>query len=91
MLEQVDRALPRLLDLEPEVIAITGDHSTPVPMKAHSWHPIPLLVHGPRCFIDDTERFDELACLNGHLGTLRSCDLMGVMLANAGKLQKFGA
>ncbi len=91
VLEEVDRDLPRLLALDPDVMAITGDHSTPAPMKAHSWHPIPLLLHGSHCFIDETERFDELQVIKGHLGTLRSCDLMGLMLANAGKLAKYGA
>ncbi len=91
VLEQVDRDLPRLRELGPDVIAITGDHSTPAPMKAHSWHPVPLLLHGPHCFIDDTDAFDELAARLGHVGTIPSCDLMGLLLGNAGKLLKFGA
>ena len=91
VLEEVDRALPRLLELAPDVLAITGDHSTPVPMKAHSWHPVPLLLHSPVCFVDETERFDELQASRGHLGTFASAELMGLLLANAGKLLKFGA
>jgi 2,3-bisphosphoglycerate-independent phosphoglycerate mutase len=91
VLEEVDQQLPRLLALKPDVIAITGDHSTPAPMKAHSWHPIPLLLHGRNCFIDDCQAFDEAQCIHGHVGTVRSCDLMGLMLGNAGKLRKFGA
>lgn len=91
VIEEVDRALPRLLELGPDVVAITGDHSTPAPMKSHSWHPIPLLLNGPNCFIDDTEAFHELETARGHLGTIRSCDLMGLLLANAGKLLKYGA
>ena len=91
VLERVDRALPRLLELGPDVLAITGDHSTPAPMKAHSWHPVPLLLHSEQCFVDDTEMFDELHSIRGTLGTLPARDLLGLLLANAGKLVKFGA
>jgi 2,3-bisphosphoglycerate-independent phosphoglycerate mutase len=91
VLEQVDRALPKLIDLGPEVIAVTADHSTPAPLAAHSWHPVPLLVHSDRCFVDNVSRFDEEAVTAGHLGTLRSTELMPMLLANAGKLAKFGA
>jgi 2,3-bisphosphoglycerate-independent phosphoglycerate mutase len=91
VLEQVDRALPKLIDLGAEVIAVTADHSTPAPLAAHSWHPVPLLIHSDRCFVDDVSRFDEQAVTAGHLGTLRSTELMPMLLANAGKLAKFGA
>ena len=91
VIEEVDAELPRLLGLGPDVVAITGDHSTPSPMKAHSWHPIPLLLHGPNCFIDATERFDELETVRGAIGTIQSHELMGLLLGNAGKLAKFGA
>ncbi|HVS66588.1 MAG TPA: 2,3-bisphosphoglycerate-independent phosphoglycerate mutase [Thermoanaerobaculia bacterium] len=91
VLEEVDRALPRLLELAPDVLAITGDHSTPAPMRAHSWHPVPLLLHSAVCFVDDTERFDELQACRGALGTFPAAELMGLLLANAGKLLKFGA
>lgn len=93
-LEAVDAKLPELLgllDAERDVIAITGDHSTPAPMKAHSWHPVPLLVHGPYCFVDDESAFTEPAARRGHLGTFPSRELMGLLLANAGWLAKFGA
>ena len=91
VLEEVDAGLPALLALGPDVIAITGDHSTPAPMKAHSWHPVPLLVHGPSCYRDDRQRFTEEEAIGGHLGTLESRHLMGLLLANAGRLKKFGA
>ena len=94
VLERIDAALPRLLDrLDPaaDVLAITGDHSTPAPMALHSWHPVPLLVHGPYCFVDDRGAFTELDAARGHLGTFRSEELMGLLLGNAGRLRKFGA
>jgi 2,3-bisphosphoglycerate-independent phosphoglycerate mutase len=91
VLEEVDRALPRLLELGPDVLAITGDHSTPTPMRAHSWHPVPLLLSSPVCFVDPCDRFDEVAACQGALGTFPAAELMGLLLANAGKLLKFGA
>ena len=91
VIEEVDALLPRLLDLEPDVLAITGDHSTPAPMEAHSWHPVPLLVSSELCFADDCERFTEAEAIRGAVGTIPSSELMGLLLANAGKLAKFGA
>lgn len=91
VIEQTDAALPALLALKPDVLCVTGDHSTPVPMKAHSWHPIPALVHGPFCFADGYARFHEKACRSGGMGTLASRHLMAVLLANAGRLDKYGA
>jgi 2,3-bisphosphoglycerate-independent phosphoglycerate mutase len=90
-LEEVDAALPRLLDLGPGVVAVTGDHSTPAPLRGHSWHPVPVLLHGPHCFADEARRFDEVEAIRGHLGTFPSYQLMGLLLANAGRLAKFGA
>jgi 2,3-bisphosphoglycerate-independent phosphoglycerate mutase len=92
-IEELDAALPALLGLQPApaVIAITGDHSTPVPMKGHSWHPVPLLLHSDRCSIDGSEEFTERAAARGAVGTLPSYQLMGLLLANAGRLAKYGA
>jgi 2,3-bisphosphoglycerate-independent phosphoglycerate mutase len=90
-LEEVDAVLPRLLALAPDVIAVTGDHSTPAPMKAHSWHPVPLLVAGPQTFVDLSYTFTEAAAIGGGLGTFPASELMGLLLANAGRLAKYGA
>lgn len=90
-LETVDRGLPRLLALRPEVVCITGDHSTPAPMAAHSWHPVPVLLHAPLAFVDECRHFDENQAVRGHLGTFPARDLMGLMLAHAGRLAKYGA
>ena len=91
VIEAVDAALPALLGLVPEVVCITGDHSTPVPMKGHSWHPVPVLVRSAVCFADGHPRFHEKACRAGSLGDLASKDLIAVLLANAGRLDKYGA
>lgn len=91
VIEEVDRELPRLLALGPDVLAITGDHSTPAPMKAHSFHPVPLLLAAEIAFADGARRFTERTAATGHLGTFPSRDLMGLLLAHAGRLEKYGA
>lgn len=90
-LETVDASLPALLALRPDVVAVTGDHSTPAPLKAHSWHPVPLLLWSEACFTDDCAEFTEAAAIHGAVGTLRANELMSLLLANAGRLAKFGA
>jgi len=90
-IEEVDAALPALLALHPDVLCVTGDHSTPVLLKGHSWHPVPVLVHGRWAGADRAARFHEGTARQGSLGTLASRDLMAVLLANAGRLDKYGA
>jgi len=90
-IEEVDALLPRLLALGPDVVAVTGDHSTPAPMAAHSFHPVPLLMASAVAFVDETTAFDEHQAIRGHLGTFPSRELMGLLLAHAGRLEKFGA
>lgn len=94
VIEEVDRELPALLAaLDPgrDVVAVTGDHSTPAPMKSHSWHPVPVLLAAPHAFVDGLPRFTEGTCIQGHLGTFPAMNLLGLMLAHAGRLEKFGA
>ena len=91
IIEEVDRMIPGLLELKPDVIAITGDHSTPCLMKGHSWHPNPLLLWSRYVRRDDTTRFTESECTRGGLGRHPAVDLMPLLLANGLKLEKFGA
>jgi 2,3-bisphosphoglycerate-independent phosphoglycerate mutase len=91
VLEEVDAALPGLLELGPDVLAVTGDHSTPAPMRGHSWHPVPLLLSGNEVFVDDCREFTEAASRAGHLGTFPAREMMGLLLAHAGRLAKYGA
>jgi 2,3-bisphosphoglycerate-independent phosphoglycerate mutase len=92
VIEGVDAHIPTLLDLEPDVLIVTGDHSTPARLKAHSWHPAPVLLWSAYCRPDDVDRFSERACVSGGLGPrIPSLDLMPLALANAGRLAKFGA
>jgi 2,3-bisphosphoglycerate-independent phosphoglycerate mutase len=91
VIEAVDRQLPRILSLRPDVLVITGDHSTPASMAAHSWHPVPVLLHARYARRGSADRFDETACLVGALGLRPGVHLMGLALAHAGRLKKFGA
>jgi 2,3-bisphosphoglycerate-independent phosphoglycerate mutase len=90
-IERLDEAVPDLLALEPDVVAVTGDHSTPSQMAAHSWHPVPLVIWGRRSGRDQVERFGERWCLLGGLGRRPSVELMPILLATAGRLAKYGA
>jgi 2,3-bisphosphoglycerate-independent phosphoglycerate mutase len=83
--------VPELTALEPDVVIVTGDHATPSQMAAHSWHPVPALMWGPRVGRDDVTQFGERWCLGGALGRRRSKELMPLALAGAGRLAKYGA
>jgi 2,3-bisphosphoglycerate-independent phosphoglycerate mutase len=90
-LERLDRLLPPLLQLDPPVLVVTGDHSTPACMGSHSWHPVPILIRAAPARVDGTSSFDEFACARGSLGLRPALDVMGLALAHAGRLRKFGA
>src|SRR5215475_7388056 len=90
-IETLDGAIGPLVSLEPAVLAVTGDHSTPAALKSHSWHPVPLLLVSPTCRRDGSMAFTESVCARGGLGTLESKYLMGLLLAHALRLEKFGA
>jgi 2,3-bisphosphoglycerate-independent phosphoglycerate mutase len=92
VIEEVDAALPRLLALEPDVLIITGDHSTPTRLRSHSWHPVPTLLWAPGSHRrGSAEAFGETECLRGSLGLVPATELMPLALAHAGRLAKFGA
>ena len=90
-IEEMDAALPALLDAGPDVLVVTGDHSTPPSLRGHSWHPVPLLLHGPSLRGGDGPRFCETACRRGQLGRILAREIVPLALAHAGKLDKFGA
>jgi len=90
-IEEMDRRLPALLELRPDVLVVTGDHSTPSLLRQHSWHPVPCLFWGGCVLPDTVESFGERACGQGSLGVFPAQSIMGLMLAHGGRLQKFGA
>jgi len=92
VIEAVDAALPILLERGPDVLVITGDHSTPAALRTHTWHPVPVLLWAPRTARPDgAPGFGERACRTGGLGIFMATDLMPLILAHAGRLSRLGA
>ena len=90
-IEETDKALASLISLEPDVIVVTADHSTPAVLEGHSWHPVPVLLYSRWCRPDKVEEFSEAACLGGGLGQIPATQVMPLAMANALKLTKYGA
>ena len=90
-IEEVDALIPRILEAGVEVLAVTGDHSTPAQMAAHSWHPVPVLLWGGTAAADGLPGFDEVNCRQGSLGRFEAKHLLPQLLAAAGRLTKYGA
>jgi len=90
-IEETDKFIPRLLALQPEVLVVTSDHSTPSLLKSHSWHPNPFILHSRTAQTDKTTLFSEKECSMGYLGRFQAVYTMPLMLAHAGKLKKYGA
>lgn len=90
-IEEFDRFLPEILSLKPDTLVITGDHSTPSLLKAHSWHPVPLLINSPYVLGGLANAFTEKECLKGELGVIPATSIMPLVLANTLRLKKFGA
>jgi 2,3-bisphosphoglycerate-independent phosphoglycerate mutase len=91
VIEEVDALAPKITDLQPDVLVVTADHSTPAAIAAHSWHPVPVLLAAKTCRPDHVEQFGERACIQGGLGRMPMVYLMSQALAHAGRLKKFGA
>jgi 2,3-bisphosphoglycerate-independent phosphoglycerate mutase len=91
VIEHFDHLVPRLTALKPDVICVTGDHSTPCALKGHSWHPVPLCIAAQTVRPDTCDRFGETAFLAGGLGRIHSTDILPLMLAHARRLAKYGA
>ena len=90
-IEELDAVIPRISALDPTVLIVTGDHSTPSLLGSHSWHPVPTLLVSKVCRTDACTTFGESEALRGGLGQFEAKYLMCLALANAGRLAKFGA
>jgi len=91
VIEHLDAVLPDILALEPDVVIVTGDHSTPALLKAHSWHELPVLLWSKYIRPDGVTQFGERPCMAGGLGHIHHPDLLPLAMAYAGRLAKFGA
>jgi 2,3-bisphosphoglycerate-independent phosphoglycerate mutase len=90
-IEEVDTLMPRLLALKPDVVIVSGDHSSPAVLKSHSWHPVPTLLYSRYVRADGIAEFGERACARGSLGVLPAKDVMPIALANAQRIAKYSA
>jgi 2,3-bisphosphoglycerate-independent phosphoglycerate mutase len=90
VIEEVDAQIPMLLDLGPDALAVTGDHATPAKLKSHSWHGVPFLLASPYT-LPTANSFGERTCAGGSLGVFQAEEIMGYLMGNALKLNRFGA
>jgi len=90
-IEELDSVVADMLRLDPDVLIVAGDHSTPATLSMHSWHPVPFMLRSRWCRHDDVSEYSERACLAGGLGRFPATDIMLLAMANALKLDKFGA
>jgi len=90
-IEKVDAMIPKIVELNPDVLVVTSDHSTPALLRYHSWHPVPVVIKSIYARKDSVTKFDEISCANGILGLKPTTDLMPLALACANRLKKFGA
>jgi 2,3-bisphosphoglycerate-independent phosphoglycerate mutase len=91
VIQQFDAAIPAVRALKPDVLIVTGDHSTPSKLKSHSWHPVPTLLVSDTCRPDEVTAFGERHCLRGGLGQFAAKHLMLLAMAHAGRFGKYGA
>ena len=89
-IEEFDAQIGRVMELRPEVVIVTGDHSTPASWRNHSWHPVPVALAARSCRPDAATRFAENECLRGGLGQIEAKYLLPLALAHAGRLGKYG-
>jgi 2,3-bisphosphoglycerate-independent phosphoglycerate mutase len=90
-IEELDAIMPRVTALKPDVLIVTGDHSTPSFLRSHSWHPVPTLLVSNCCRFDHSQKFGERDASRGGLGHFEAQYLMTMALSNAGRMGKFGA
>ncbi len=91
MIERLDTEIPRIRAMKPDVLVVTGDHSTPSKLKSHSWHPVPVVLVATTARTDAVTEFGETQCLRGGLGQFEAKHLMTLAMAHAGRLGKYGA
>jgi 2,3-bisphosphoglycerate-independent phosphoglycerate mutase len=91
MIERLDAEISKVRALNPDVLIVTGDHSTPSKLRSHSWHPVPVVLWAPTCRPDPVTEFGESYCLRGGLGHIKAKYLLPLAMAHALRLGKYGA
>jgi 2,3-bisphosphoglycerate-independent phosphoglycerate mutase len=89
--EEADTAIKPLIEMEPDVLMIAGDHSTPATMAGHSWHPVPFILRSKNIRADECGMFSETELQKGSLGTFAAKEALPLAMAHAGRLKKYGA
>ncbi len=91
MIQRFDAVIPQVRALGPDVLIVTGDHSTPSKLRSHSWHPVPVVLWAKTCRPDPVTEFGEAQCLRGGLGQFQAMYLLPLAMAHALRLAKYGA
>ncbi|MEO2158341.1 MAG: 2,3-bisphosphoglycerate-independent phosphoglycerate mutase [bacterium] len=89
-IEEIDSMIPRIMNLNPDVLVITGDHATPTLLGEHSWHHVPTMIHS-KWTRPSSDTFGETSCRTGDLDVFYGTDLMPLVLAHSLRLNKYGA
>ena len=89
-LEDLDPFIPQIRELNPDVFLVAGDHATPAIMAAHSWHPVPFMLHSKLTRGEGVPGFNERTCAQGSVGSILATQVMLLAMSHAGKLQKYG-
>ena len=89
-LEDLDQLIPRIRELNPDVFMVAGDHSTPAIMAAHSWHPVPFMLHSKLTRGEGVKGFNERDCALGSVGSIPATNIMILAMSHSGKLTKYG-
>ena len=90
-IEEVDKVMPDLLALGPNVVIVTGDHSTPAKLRSHSYHPVPTLFWGVDVMPDSVAVYGERASEGGAQGVFHATQMVPWAMGYAGRLARFGA
>lgn len=78
----VGRVLAGLERRKPEaVVAVLPDHPTPVEKRIHVRDAVPVAIRDPRNPADSVERYDEVSCAGGSLGTLHGDQFIRMLFA----------
>ncbi len=83
VIEMIDSIFLRIIlsqiILDKIILVITSDHATPCELKVHSADPVPLAILKPGWQPDKVQKYSELDCSYGRLGSVLGQDLLGLI------------